>query len=322
MQINEKMGIERKLMYTGITSSRKGRIRIYYKGQPYLCGRCNTVHESQCPKRKEELIKEAEEKLDGSLKTKTLVVSDSTLRLTNQLALNADVTCIPGGQIGHLATSLNYNQQLLNYENVIIVGGSNNIDNGAENKDIERNLVFKQLAELGNIIKEQAATKNKMKFYFVTPIKAPSKNPVKLGDVAEMMRNMAHNSRGEVKIIDSHFITTNDELYEDDLHLNMTGTNLLLTEISKHVEGFKRKEAAAQQYKYSKVRSEYLWGCLFCAKEGHEEDTCATKNKSNKSSKNNKRDNGHLSSPENSQEKKGAKIKTDFPFLSFYFSNH
>ena len=54
-------------------------------------------------------MKEAEEKLDRNLKTKTLVVSDSTLRLTNQLALNADVTCILGGQIGHLANSLNYN---------------------------------------------------------------------------------------------------------------------------------------------------------------------------------------------------------------------
>ena len=59
-----------------------------------------------------------------------------------------------------------------------------------------------------------------MKFYCVTPIKAPSTNPVKLGDVAEMIRNMV---RGEVKIIDSHFIATNDELYEDDLHLNITG---------------------------------------------------------------------------------------------------
>ena len=83
-----------------------------------------------------------------------------------------------------------------------------------------------------------------MKFYFVTPIKAPSKNPVKLGDVAEMMRSMAHNSRGEVKITDSHFTTTNGELYEDDLHLNMTATNLLRTEINKHVEGFKRKESS------------------------------------------------------------------------------
>ena len=110
-------------------------------------------------------------------------MSDSTLRLKNQLALNTDVTCIPSGQIGNLANSLNYNQQLLNYENVIIVGGLNNIDNGVENKDIERNLIFKQLAELGNIIKEQAATNNKMKFYFVSRIKAPSKNPVKLGDV-------------------------------------------------------------------------------------------------------------------------------------------
>ena len=106
-------------------------------------------------------MKEAEEKLDRNLKTKTLVVSDSTLRLTNQLARNADITCIPGGQIGHLANSLNYNQQLLNYENVI-VGGLNNIDNGVGNKDIERNLIFKQLAELGNIIKEQATTNNKM----------------------------------------------------------------------------------------------------------------------------------------------------------------
>ena len=101
MQVNEGMGIKRKLMYTGITRGRKGRIRVYYKLQPYLCGRCNTVHESQCPKRKEELIKEAE-KLDRRLKTKTLVVSDSTFWLTNQVALNADVTCIPGGQIGHL----------------------------------------------------------------------------------------------------------------------------------------------------------------------------------------------------------------------------
>ena len=143
---------------------------------------------------------------------------------------------------------MNYNQQLLNYENVIMAGGLNNIDNGAENKDIERNLIFKQLAELGNIIKEQATTNNKMKFYFVTPIKVPSKNPVKLGDVAEMIRNMKHNIRREVKIIDSHFITTNDQLYEDDLHLNMTGTNLLLTEINKHIEGFKRKETAVQQH--------------------------------------------------------------------------
>ena len=85
-------------------------------------------------KEKNKLIKEAEEKLDGSLITKTLVVSDSTLWLTNQLALNADVTCIPDEQIGHLANSLKYNQQLLNYENVVIVGGLNNIDNGVEIK--------------------------------------------------------------------------------------------------------------------------------------------------------------------------------------------
>ena len=34
MQINEGMGIERKLMYTGITSGRKGRIRVFMKDNP------------------------------------------------------------------------------------------------------------------------------------------------------------------------------------------------------------------------------------------------------------------------------------------------
>ena len=148
--------------------------------------------------------------------------------------------------------------------------------------------------------------------------------------VAEMVRKMAHNSRGEVKIIDSHFITTNDELYEDYLHLNMTGTNLLLTEISKHVEGFIRKEAAAQQYKYSKVRSEYPWGCLFCAKGEHEVETCATKNKRNKSSKNNKRDNGQWTlkftrkqpGKERSKNQKTIFLFSVPLFSSFYFSNH
>ena len=60
MQINEGMGIKRKLMYSGITSGLKGRIRVYYEGQLYLCGRCNTVNESQCLKRKEKLIKEVQ----------------------------------------------------------------------------------------------------------------------------------------------------------------------------------------------------------------------------------------------------------------------
>ena len=69
---------------------------------------------------------------------------------------------------------------------------------------------------------------------------------------------MAHNSRREVKKIDSNCITSNDE---DDLHFNITGINLLLTEINKHVEGFKRREAAVQKYRYSEVSSEYPWGC-------------------------------------------------------------
>ena len=51
-------------------------------------------------------MKEESEKLDRSIKTNTLIVSDSTMRLTNEKAMNADVICMPGGKIGTLHTQL------------------------------------------------------------------------------------------------------------------------------------------------------------------------------------------------------------------------
>ena len=48
---------------------------------------------------------EEEDKLERELTVKTLIISDSTLRLTNQYATNADITCISGGKLGHMYTT-------------------------------------------------------------------------------------------------------------------------------------------------------------------------------------------------------------------------
>ena len=126
----------------------KGKVRVYYKDQSCECSQCQTVHERICPKRRTEKEREEEEKLDCELKTKTLIVSDSTLRRVDTTKTNADIVCIPGGKLGHLVNSMNYNEKNLNYDNYVIVGGLNDIDRG-DDKDVERTHIFKQLNSLG-----------------------------------------------------------------------------------------------------------------------------------------------------------------------------
>ena len=75
----------------------RGRIKVFYKGQPYGCNQCNTVHEGQCPKRMAEKERQEEQKLDRELKNKTIIISDSNLRKADENKLNADIICVPGG---------------------------------------------------------------------------------------------------------------------------------------------------------------------------------------------------------------------------------
>ena len=130
------------------------------------------------------------------------------------------------------------------YDDYVIVGGLNNIDRG-ENKDVERTQIFKQLNDLGKGVREVSGTDEKKKLYLVAPVKAPSmKDPVKIGDITEMMKNMEINDRkqGNIKLIETKFSRSDDDIYEDDLHLNQIGTTRLMKELGKTIEGLLRKD--------------------------------------------------------------------------------
>ena len=55
------------------------------------------------------------------------------MRKADKNKLNADIIFVPG----HLVNSLNYNEKILKYDNYVIVGDLNNVDNGLS-KDTER----------------------------------------------------------------------------------------------------------------------------------------------------------------------------------------
>ena len=58
---------------------------------------------------------------------KTLIEADSQVKMLDEKKLNADVVSVPGGKIRHLANSLNWNKKLVKYDNVVIIGGTNNV---------------------------------------------------------------------------------------------------------------------------------------------------------------------------------------------------
>ena len=85
-------------------------------------------------------------------------------------------------------------------------------------------------------MEEQVKRNPKKKLFLVAPVPAPVKDATKIGDITETMRQMQANGNKSIELMDTHFITSDKELYSDELHLNMTKTNVLLREINKRVE--------------------------------------------------------------------------------------
>ena len=112
IQLNQGSAIPRQIDYVNERINLKGNIRVYYKDQPYECSQCQTVYEGIYPKRIADKEREEEDELDRELKTKTLIVSDSTLRRKDTTKTNADIVCMSGGKLGHLVNSMNCNKKV------------------------------------------------------------------------------------------------------------------------------------------------------------------------------------------------------------------
>ena len=209
--------------------------------------------------------------------------------------------CISGEKIGHLANSLNYNEKVLQYNNYVIVGGLNDNDRG-ESKDMERSRAFKQLNDLGNMVRDMLDSGQKKKLYLVALVKVPSRDPLKMKDISDTTKNMEMSNRkqGNVKMIEATIPPHNRSIFEDDLHLNQIGTTRLMQSINDEIGEFLRNYKFTANRIYSKVDTEYPWGCNVWCKEGHEEDDCELLLKM---------DSSHLSSPETGSRKKKDKKK-------------
>lgn len=94
---------------------------ISYFGKLHNCGLCRSRHGWHCPS---QLRHDFLRKMRKGKTDKCKIYSDSTLRLTNQLALTTDVACMTGGGIGQLCNVIPYDSP---HEEIIINAGTNEL---------------------------------------------------------------------------------------------------------------------------------------------------------------------------------------------------
>ena len=96
------------------------KFNLMYNGMERYCYMCRSKHGKECPTRMRwEELKELRRKKIGQRK----IYSDSTLRSANQLALAANVVCMPGGGLGQLCNVIKLDAQ---HKGDILLHGGNN----------------------------------------------------------------------------------------------------------------------------------------------------------------------------------------------------
>lgn len=95
---------------------------ISYYGKLHYCGLCKIKHGSQCPSQvRHDFLRKLRKGKTGKCK----IYSDSTLRLTNQLALTTDVACMSGGGVGQICNVIPFDNK---HEEIVINAGTNEMN--------------------------------------------------------------------------------------------------------------------------------------------------------------------------------------------------
>ena len=109
-------------MVLNIQTQRKVAVHLRYKGQQCWCRRCDEYHVGACEYLKK--FHEAREVREKEL-INVKIMSDSTLRLAESVGLRADILCMSGGGVGHLANAVRDDPVMKERNEVVVVTSGN-----------------------------------------------------------------------------------------------------------------------------------------------------------------------------------------------------
>ena len=293
LHIKRVLWLETDIMLEdGTVKHVKGKVKFFYSNQPVFCRNCEVDHQGKCPEKvkTDALLKSYESKRKET--SKTVLISDSLLRYTNEQALNSSSYVVSGAKIGHINNVLE-NYDVENIENVVLNVGLNNIDvNPNTNYDKwynQQTPQFNQLHQNPSNLSQQGKNTR-----IVAVPKAPitdstvktAKMRVAINKFFETMAKTVNESyAGKVEVINVNENKENGiEVYEDDKHITKEQTEKVLSMVDESLKDLNfiikcRPEAVPLTNKkiFSGVYSAYKLGCDVCTKPGHNKENCTVK---------------------------------------------
>ena len=253
------------------------KIYIKYNGRLYNCGRCNSQHTGRCPQLVEfYAAKDERNRMEKDKEIVTKIISDSTLRNADQLGLRADIMTMSGGGLGQVLQAARDDPDCRDKENIVIIGGTNDIKNRSYEKDAEYTENMKAtIAKL----KEIAAEEPKKKLTIVNSHPRKAKIDVNTPDfiITEKARETyLHNTLEEnirnFKDLDIPIknVAIMDVQYDidDTGHPTVDGTKEILEKINDFLDYEKKliwnSKFITTENMYRGVQSIYRYGCNHC----------------------------------------------------------
>ena len=304
----------------GTTQNARGKLKIFYQGQPVYCKRCAQDHENRCPQliKEEALLKDYDEKRKQSINS--LIVSDSEFRSVNEKALFAHTNVSSGAKIGHIANVLNHSETE-SYKNLILCTGLNNLDlNVTTNYDKWHTQLKKECKNLEDGLKKcvNQGTNIRLLALSELPITKSTTKAVlmsktinkELKGVVENVNKVKADKDDLAKLIEVE-CKGGDESFIDNKHFTEHQTAIILEKIDESLP-LDHKMINRVRPKglnlttgtiYSKVNSTYRFGCTRCTLLGHNLNDCKLVLESENSTLKQKR-NDRLSSTETLEPKK------------------
>ena len=236
---------------------KKYPVKIGYKGKGYMCARCQTHHVGACPQ-KEEFY--AAQKSRAELQATTMIMADSTLRHADTTGLSADLYCMPGGRIGHLAHLVRDAPEMkkpTSITDVVIVAGTNDITRERESmQEFDRKL------KTGVEKMQHNAFSGSRSLTFVGPPAHVGLSPLanrKRDRFNFLMTQMASNPDWNFK-----FVPCTQPLQMEDGHPTEDGTKELLHVIEAAHPIILNGKFITRSRLYDGVLTAYRYGCLLC----------------------------------------------------------
>ena len=242
---------------------KKVKINTRYKGQKWWCRRCQGEHVGPCESLQSfYAAKDARAKENIQVK----VLSDSTLRRAEQIGLRADILCMSGAGVGHLANALRDDPAVNEKGELGMILGQNDVRNSEGAGDLE--YIYTIDRSVDKVRKEMDRRPNQSLAIFVKvdDPRAPTLSP----DLARREQYLEREIGGLAsdRVTVTKLPTT---LGEDATgHLNDQGTVEVLDIMDRKFDTELMLNPAylVSERLYAGVQTAYRYGCRTCHQLG------------------------------------------------------